>query len=285
MVFLLDQENVAQHGLVGIKTLNEKDSIITFAGDNNHIPYKVEDMLNDTDSVVEIQNISVGTKNAADYQLVTCLTHLVVNNKDTKFVVLSRDKGFETSVCYLKENHPEIEIYRCSSILEYQMRDFFKKDLNLSTIKSKQLFELLWSLRYSKNTFIELKIKEQFPEIYPYFKNCLNDVLQYVREVKLKDTNNDDFVSEFSRYINESKRPEDTYSSLAILLGISVNNNEKYLKSIRRCIFRSEGFNDFQHRIMSNNEFLEIGEVKRIDIPKKVKPYYNVYKKSISKRG
>lgn len=285
MVFLLDQENVAQHGLIGIKTLNSEDLIVTFVGDNNRLPYKVENMLNESGVQFEIQHAFVGTKNAIDYQLVTYLTHLINTKKDKSFVILSRDKGFEISVEYLRKNYPEVEVNRCSSIIEYQLRDFCKKDLNMNNNSSKQLFELLWSMRFSKLNNTKKKIKEQFPLIFPYIEPALEEILLYLRDLRLNDTSNDDFVSEFSGYIAEANTPQDTYSSMAKLFGISRKKNERYLKTIRRCIFRSTSFEDFEHRIKSDIELFEVNGIKRIDIPKKIRPFYTDYKKSIARKG
>lgn len=287
MFLLLDQENVAHHGLNGIEALNENDFIVTFLGKKSILPEKVSKLFKETIAKTEIQSVLVGTKNAADYQLVTYLTSAIIDKKDDVFLVLTKDAGFDISIDYLREKYPTVKIKRCQCILEYLIEDYFERDFNLSERDSKKVFDILWNTRYSpSHVVLKSFVSNSFNKLALYLKNSIPLFQEYLRNLKISDSSDKEYLNSFSKVILQARTPQDTYKSMGDILHIDVVKYERYLKTIRRCLYRSSSYTDFNHRIVSNKELLDLGEnIKRIDIPKKLKPFYSSYKKSISKKG
>lgn len=287
MLILLDQENVSHHGLTGINSLQKSDKIITFLGKDLRLSNKIKNILETSNINYEIHQGLVGTKNAADYQLISYLTYSIVNNNYDEFLVLSRDTGFDISLKYLREKYPNKRIYRVSCILEYVITDFIESEFLVSRSKATLIYRALLASRYSSlenfyEALKEYKLERVFLEIAPYFTSFQT----YLKSLKLDTTvDGESLLNSIKSRILSAKQPLDTYDVLASILDINTLENQMYLKSIRRAIKNSKNFNSFSDRIFSNSTLLEINGLKRCDIPKKIKPYYDTFKISISGKG
>ena len=287
MLVLLDQENVSYHGLTGISALQKKDKIVTFLGKDLKLSDKIKKALEEGNAEYEIHQGLVGTKNAADYQLISYLTYSIISNNYDEFVVLSRDTGFDISINYLKDTYPDKKIYRVSCILEYIITKFLELNLSVPEDKSSLVYKALLASRYSssdefRKALSVYGLQDLFPTILPY----LNSFQICLKSLKLDTTVDSENLSKsVKKKILESNSPLDTYDILASILDINYSENKENLRSIRRAIRNSKNFDNFSKRILSNENLLEIKELKRCSIPKKIKPYYNSFRTSISRKG
>jgi hypothetical protein len=93
-IFLVDMENVPK--LTNINKLATDDKLILFFSDNTApMPMDTLKAIIDTGVSVEIKKIHLGTKNALDFQLSTYLGYLMHTYANAKFIIVSKDKGFE----------------------------------------------------------------------------------------------------------------------------------------------------------------------------------------------
>lgn len=287
MLILLDQENVSHHGLTGIESLNKQDKIVTFLGMQNKLSDKLTEALKQGQIEYEIQKGLVGTKNAADYQLISYLTYEILKKDYDEFLVLSRDSGFDISINYLKQEYPNVKIQRNSCILEYTMKNFMKDEFFLDEEESDKLYKSLLLSRFSTlKDFLKalesVKLQKVFLQVVPYFEYFQN----YLKELKLDNSlDRNTYRDRINKQIIDCKNSSDTYRIMSYVLGIALNDNYIYLKSIRRCLRSSTSYDDFCHKIFSNSELLKINKLKRCDIPKKIKPFYDQFKESILKKG
>ena len=120
-IFLIDMENVGTMGLEGFPILKKGDELHMFIG-------KCTDKIR-TDFLVTMQkkqikvtyyDVIANGKNALDFQITSLLGALVSVKKKSVFYIISKDKGYDSSVAFLKEYYKnrDLSIQRVDNIAE-----------------------------------------------------------------------------------------------------------------------------------------------------------------------
>lgn len=95
--YYVDFENVHGIGLVGVDQLSENDSVIVFyspAAETLHIDRVIE-MKNSAATVI-FEKVDNGTRNAADFQLITALFGTM--EEGYEYAIVSKDVGFDAAI-------------------------------------------------------------------------------------------------------------------------------------------------------------------------------------------
>ena len=93
-IFLVDMENV--HKLTNINKLTQNDKLILFYSDNTPpMPMDTLKAIVSTNASFDLKKVHLGVKSALDFQLSSYLGYLLATYPDAKFVIVSKDKGFE----------------------------------------------------------------------------------------------------------------------------------------------------------------------------------------------
>lgn len=124
--FLIDFENVKSDGMTGITKLSAEDKVCIFYSEKaDSLSFGMHKQLNETLAEVTYRKVEVGTRNALDFQLATCLGFLVANTlaegrSNECFYVVSKDTGYVSLENYWKKNQKAksagIEVKRVTSI-------------------------------------------------------------------------------------------------------------------------------------------------------------------------
>lgn len=94
--YLIDFENVGSDGLSGTEKLNAQDTVIIFySANSNKLSMEMHRCICASPAKFEYFEISVGGKNALDFQLSTYLGYLITQSDDKEFYIISKDNGFE----------------------------------------------------------------------------------------------------------------------------------------------------------------------------------------------
>lgn len=107
-VFLIDYENVRTAAFNGLEDLTENDSVVIFYTSNSdNLTFSLMQRLTQCKAKIEYKKVSCGGKNALDFQLCSYLGYLIGTNKNVRFCIVSRDKGFGTMLSLWGENTQE----------------------------------------------------------------------------------------------------------------------------------------------------------------------------------
>lgn len=110
--YLIDFENVRTDGINDLKGVEERDAIILFYSEQcKNISLDVIDSIMKLKVQYSSFKAKVGTKNALDFQLATHLGYLIGqrNNRESKYYIVSNDKGYDCLCHYWKELDAEVE--------------------------------------------------------------------------------------------------------------------------------------------------------------------------------
>ena len=107
-IYLIDYENTGISGLTGIETLKKNDRVYLFYGIyTGSITFDTHIALNNTKAKIKYIKIDKSAKNYLDFQLATMSGYLIAKNKDTNFIIVSRDNGFNSVVDFWSNYHSE----------------------------------------------------------------------------------------------------------------------------------------------------------------------------------
>lgn len=94
--YLVDYENVKKDGLNGINLLTEEDKVCIFYSENsNTLTFDLHRKIIESRADVSFQKVEVGTKNALDFQLATCLGYMIREKQEETYYIVTKDKGFQ----------------------------------------------------------------------------------------------------------------------------------------------------------------------------------------------
>ncbi len=120
-IYLVDFENVKSKGLEGIDKLTETDSVIIFFSENSDtLSFEMHQKVLSSKADIEYFKVSVGGKNALDFQLSTLLGFMVAKEIYTHIFVISNDKGFDFLHSFWGGKYidtPKTFVYRTKTIL------------------------------------------------------------------------------------------------------------------------------------------------------------------------
>ncbi|MDR0918377.1 MAG: hypothetical protein LBM93_03905 [Oscillospiraceae bacterium] len=123
MVYLIDYENVHNNGLKGVNKLTKKDLVIVFFNVLSKKDFE-EINMNVTLSEAKVKWIKVehtGYKNVLDFQLSTYIGYLIGKKKEKKFVIVSKDCGYQSILNFWKNEKKKIKITLREQIIPTQI--------------------------------------------------------------------------------------------------------------------------------------------------------------------
>lgn len=98
-IYLVDYENVSLAGLEGIEKLSDSEKVYIFYGNSaGSISFEMHAKIAQTRAQVRYLKTERSGKNYLDFQLATLGGYLVAMTKETEFIIVSRDTGFESVV-------------------------------------------------------------------------------------------------------------------------------------------------------------------------------------------
>ena len=99
--YLIDFENIHSEGLEKLKDIKPNDTIIIFYSDSckNISLDNLSPILNKQVSYKSFK-VSIGTKNALDFQLASYLGYLIGKEPSANYYIVSNDKGFDYLLDY-----------------------------------------------------------------------------------------------------------------------------------------------------------------------------------------
>ena len=108
--FLVDYENVWGAGLEGIDDLTEDDVVVIFYSDKaDTLTFDLHNSINASPAAFYYQKVTVGEKNALDFQLCSYLGFLIrdtlnVSDEPSEYYIVSNDHGFAMMSEYWEKN-------------------------------------------------------------------------------------------------------------------------------------------------------------------------------------
>ena len=100
-VYLIDYENVHASGLAGVENCGIEDEIILLYGnDTSTSPMELHIQIANSKGKVQYHKIERTGKNYLDFQLSTIAGFLVGTTRQTEFVIVSRDSGYDAVLDY-----------------------------------------------------------------------------------------------------------------------------------------------------------------------------------------
>ncbi len=100
-VFLIDYENLHTSAFSGLEDLTEEDRVFIFYTNNSdNLTFSLMQRLNNARAKIEYLKVNCGGKNSLDFQLCTYLGYLIGVCRDTRFAIVSRDKGYNTMLSF-----------------------------------------------------------------------------------------------------------------------------------------------------------------------------------------
>lgn len=109
--YLIDFENVGSDGLCGTEELTEKDSVYIFYSSNSgRISMKMHQCICCSRANFKYFEISVGGKNALDFQLSTFLGYLISRKDTEEIFIISKDRGFRHILNFWTERAEQLSV-------------------------------------------------------------------------------------------------------------------------------------------------------------------------------
>lgn len=109
--YLIDFENVGSDGLCGTESLSENDNVFIFYSSNSgRISMKMHQCICSSKANFRYFEISVGGKNALDFQLSTFLGYLISRNEKEEIYIISKDRGFRHILNFWTEQAEELSV-------------------------------------------------------------------------------------------------------------------------------------------------------------------------------
>ena len=184
-IYFIDYENVHTDGLNGVAKLNEDDLVCIFYSEKaNTLSFGLHRRLIESKSEIEYLKVSTGTLNSLDFQLASFLGYKIKNDEKQEYVIVSKDKGFDSVVEFWKKR--KIDICRVENI---------KTDVQNS--KNELIQEILTLIgkeneKYSVNIYKALSERKSKEGVHNYLMKELHDnkkVTELYKKIKplLKD--------------------------------------------------------------------------------------------------
>jgi hypothetical protein len=94
--YFVDFENVRSKALLALNDINKGDVFIIFYSDNSgELSFEMMNYIYGKKARIKSFKASVGTSNALDFQLSSYLGYLINDKSDSKFYIVSNDKGYD----------------------------------------------------------------------------------------------------------------------------------------------------------------------------------------------
>ena len=189
--YLIDYENTGENGLEGLSDLGNGDQVIIFYSENaDKMSFDLHQMLQECSAsierlqecyaAIEFRKITIGKKNALDFQLAAYLGYLMAREENGRFCIVSKDLGYEVLLDFWKGKNIKLidsiaaeteKNVKERTQLEENLREIVgDEDLQMvmrciSTGKSKQVINNLLVKQYGSK-----KAGELYKKIKPLLK-------------------------------------------------------------------------------------------------------------------
>ena len=200
--YLIDFENVHTDGIKDLKGVSEGDAIILFYSEQcKNISLDVIDSIMKLKVQYSSFKAKVGTKNALDFQLAAHLGYLIGqgNNQESKYYIVSNDKGYDCLCDYWKELDAVVERISLSEDVP-EVKAATKAPALLNKNKSKVKASDMATIDEMK----KLLSKDDMPE------EVLNIFNQYKTKVAINNG--------LAKHFKDSKKASAIYKKLKPLL-------------------------------------------------------------------
>ena len=190
--FLVDFENVKGAGLQGVSRLGEEDAVTVFYSIHaDTLTIDLHQQILESTASFHFQKVSVGSKDALDFQLCSYLGYLIRDTlgKKCNYYIVTNDHGYHVMTEFWKERGIDVVV----------IESIEKADMKPSTVPS--------SDKSSRNEK-ERMLLELLPD-----KDCVPDVLKIINHYKTKQGVNNGLVKKFA-----SKRAGEIYRAIKPLI-------------------------------------------------------------------
>lgn len=136
-ILFVDSENV---GYSLPKSLLPSTFVFMFVSDI-HILVKLQTQINKQVKIVDLTRVARNhTKNAMDFCIISQVNQILKYvNKNQKLVIISKDKGYDAAIDFIRENHPNIMLERTSLPLSLVSEDdYYQKIYNKMSAQLKK---------------------------------------------------------------------------------------------------------------------------------------------------
>jgi len=141
MIFLVDGDNELTKGLNGIEMLSEENSVLIFFSKGIRLEKVKKRCLNSKADIQFIESVKTG-KNSLDFQIIAELGVLVGKKEVEYAYIISKDKGYESSIAALKKRYAkvfkEIALKNCIEDclnLPFVLKQNTKQELHTALVK------------------------------------------------------------------------------------------------------------------------------------------------------
>lgn len=199
--YLVDYENVGTEGVKELKKIKSEDVLVIFYSERSKsISLDVINIISNSNIKLVVQKVTVGTKNALDFQLATYLGYLIGKESSAgKYYIVSKDKGFDCLCEHWKMQHVSVERILLEEAKSENEKKKSKKE-NSKPNKKKVASKDMASIGEIKGLLSE----EDEPEA----------VLEIFNSFKTKQA----ICNGMSKYFKDSKRASAIYKKLKPLL-------------------------------------------------------------------
>lgn len=135
--YLIDFENVHTYGMKKLLNVSEGDTVIIFFSEQSkNVTLDVIEGVTKNNAILTCHKVSVGTKNALDFQLSSHLGYLIgKGTRNTKYHIVSQDKGYDCLCKYWKEQEILIDRIGITESAPAPKKKSKTKTSNLATFK------------------------------------------------------------------------------------------------------------------------------------------------------
>ncbi len=200
-IFIVDYENTAIHGLMGIDKLG-KESIVRIHCSKDALCKLLESLLNGYCQLgIDVKVIFSGLsgKNSLDFKLACDLGYFAADSQVGEIYIISKDRGLESAVSEVKHLNPKLKAAIKENILECIPQKIVKSEIKLikqevtkqETVKKQEGIKVIDRAVILK----ELNNKNDIPEKY---RTHLGSLLQ-------KNLTMNDFKSQVTRMFGKKQ--------------------------------------------------------------------------------
>lgn len=167
-IYFIDYENVHVDGLKGVAKLTEDDSVCIFYSEKaNTLTFGLHRRLLESNAKIEYIKVSTGTPNSLDFQLTSILGYKIAKEENQEYVIVSKDKGFDSTVDFWRKK--KIEISRVEDITT-----------DVQNTKNELLQEILILIgkeneKYTQDVFRALSERKSREGVHNYLMKELHD--------------------------------------------------------------------------------------------------------------
>ena len=184
-IYFIDYENVRVDGLKGVAKLTEDDSVCIFYSENqDKLTFGLHRRLCESKAKIEYIKIKLDRKNALDFQLASILGYKIAKNEEQEFVIVSKDKGYDST----------IELWKSKKIHICRVEDITTDVQNSKNELTQEIISLIGkdNEKYAPNIYKALIERKSKEGVHNYLMKELHDnkkVTELYKKIKplLKD--------------------------------------------------------------------------------------------------